>query len=121
MRAQVDELESERLFLSVITFGELTKGVALLPASSRKRTLASWLLELEQRFGDQILPIDIEVARRWGQLTARAQGQGVQIPAADGLIAATALRHGMYVMTRNTKHFGATGAPIIDPWEYSSP
>ena len=116
MRTQVEELKPERLFLSVITIGELTKGVWLLDAGSRKQQLSSWLLGLEQRFNDQILPIDHEVARLWGELTARSQANGVQIPASDGLIAATALRHGLHVMTRNTKHFAASGALILDPW-----
>lgn len=117
VRARVEEIEPTLLYLSVITFGEFVKGVSLLPPSSRRRTLASWLLILEQQFGENILPVDFEVARLWGQLTAQAQAQGIQVSPPDGLIAATALRHGLHVMTRNTKHFAATGAPIIDPWE----
>ncbi|MDQ3702330.1 MAG: type II toxin-antitoxin system VapC family toxin [Chloroflexota bacterium] len=117
MRAQVEALDPEQLYLSVITVGELTKGIARLPASARRRQLSSWLMGLEQRFGELILPIDTEVARRWGELTARAQSAGVPIPVSDGLIAATALRHGLHVMTRNTRHFAASGTVIIDPWE----
>ncbi len=116
VRVQVDELDPAHLYLSVITLGELSKGVELLAASRQKRAIATWLLGLEQRFSNQILPIDADVARHWGQLTARAQSKGVQVPAADGLIAATALQFGLHVMTRNTKHFAATGAFIIDPW-----
>lgn len=116
VRARVEELDPERLFLSVIALGELTKGVVLLADSRRKRELSSWLLGLEQRFADQILPIDQEAARLWGELTAHAQAAGVQIPASDGLIAATALRHGLHIMTRNTRHFAASGALIVDPW-----
>lgn len=116
VRAHVAELDPEQLFLSVITLGELTKGVSLLATGRRKQELQSWLLGLEQRFTDQILVIDQEVARLWGELTARAQERGVQIPASDGLIAATALRHGLQVMTRNTKHVAASGALILDPW-----
>jgi len=117
VRAQVEALDPEQLYLSVITVGELTKGVARLPASARRRQFSSWLMGLEQRFGELILPIDIEVARRWGELTARAQSAGVPIPVSDGLIAATAPRHGLHVMTRNTRHFAASGTAIIDPWE----
>jgi predicted nucleic acid-binding protein len=116
VRARVGALDPSRLFLSVITVGELAKGIALLPAGARKRDLSSWLLGLEQRFADAILPVDAEAARVWGELTARAQTLGIQIPASDGLIAATALRHGLHVMTRNTRHFAATGALIVDPW-----
>jgi len=117
VRAQVEDLDPEQLYLSVITIGELSKGIARLPISARKRQLSSWLMGLEQRFGEQILPIDTEVARRWGELTARAQSEGVPTPVSDGLIAATALRHGLHVMTRNTRHFAASGVAIIDPWE----
>jgi predicted nucleic acid-binding protein len=116
VRARVEEIDPRQLFLSVITVGELTKGIALLPAGERQRQLASWLLGLEQRFGEQILPVDSEVARLWGEMTAHAQSQGSQIPVGDGLIASTARRHGLYVMTRNTRHFAATGALILDPW-----
>ncbi|MGH2530987.1 MAG: type II toxin-antitoxin system VapC family toxin [Thermomicrobiales bacterium] len=113
----VAESEPDSLFLSAITLGELTKGVALLPEGRRKREIASWLLGLEQQFTKQILPVDHDVARLWGELTAHAQLQGIQIPASDGLIAATAIRHGLHVMTRNTKHFAASGTLIFDPWQ----
>lgn len=116
VRARVDELDSGNLFLSAITLGELTKGIALLAEGPRKQALASWLVGLERRYDEQILSVDREVARVWGELTARAQQAGSQIPAADGLIAATALAHGLHVMTRNSRHFAASGAFIIDPW-----
>lgn len=116
VRAQVGELDSDSLFLSAITLGELARGIALLDEGRRKQALASWLLGLEQRFGEQILSVDREVARIWGELAARAQLAGNQVPATDGLIAATALAHGLHVMTRNTRHFAASGALIIDPW-----
>lgn len=116
VRAQVDELDSDNLFLSAITLGELAKGIAMLAEGRRKQALASWLLGLEQRFDEQILSVDREVARIWGELAARAQLAGNQVPATDGLIAATAMAHGLHVMTRNTRHFAVSGALIIDPW-----
>ena len=102
--------------LSVITLGEAAKGIALLAEGRRKQALSSWLLGLEQRFAEQILPLDLEVARPWGEVTARAQSSGILIPPSDGMIAATALRHGLHVRTRNTRHFESSGALIIDPW-----
>ncbi|MFI5454549.1 MAG: hypothetical protein ACHRXM_03775 [Isosphaerales bacterium] len=72
---------------------------------------------LETKFGDRILAIDVETARLWGELTARAQKSGIIIPGIDGLLAATALQHGLHVMTRTTRHFEASGALIIDPWQ----
>ncbi len=116
VREYVEALDPDVLFLSVVTIGELAKGIAVLPAGARKRELSIWLTKLEQRYADHILPIDLEAARLWGELTARAQVDGVQVPISDGLIAATALRHGLHVVTRNTRDFAATGAMIIDPW-----
>lgn len=117
VRQAVEALDDRALFLSVITIGEITKGISLLDDGRRKRELTAWLSELEQHAADQILPIDHDTARIWGEITARAQATGEVIPASDGLIAATALRHGLHVMTHNTRHFAATGALIIDPWE----
>lgn len=101
--------------MSVITFGELAKGVTLLPEGRRKHDLESWLIGLERQFESRILPVDFEPGRLWGELTAQAQQQGIQVPAPDGIIEATGIRHGLHVMTRNTRHFAATGALIVDP------
>jgi predicted nucleic acid-binding protein len=119
VRTQVEASLPEDLYISAITFGELVKGIALVQTGPRKEALSAWLLGLEQFYGDRILPVDTEVARRWGEVTAQARSQGVTIPAVDGLIAATALRHGLHLMTRNGRHFAATGVPVIDPWEVS--
>jgi predicted nucleic acid-binding protein len=116
VEAAVEEIADADLFLSVLTVGEIAKGISLLPSSKKKRSLASWLNGLEARFADRILGVDLETARLWGALTARAQPKGLVIPAVDGLLAATALRHGLHVMTRNTPHFEASGALVIDPW-----
>jgi toxin FitB len=112
----VKMLPSDVLFLSVITIGEITKGVALLPDGRKKRQLGTWLLGLSHQFADRILPLDQETAEIWGQSSATGQQKGFTIPAADGLIAATALRHGLFVATRNTPHFEAAGARVINPW-----
>jgi predicted nucleic acid-binding protein len=76
-----------------------------------------WFRQIDEEFADRILVVDRDTTRIWGEITARAQNIGVQIPATDGLIAATALCHGLHIMTRNTKHFAATGAIIVDPWK----
>lgn len=117
VKAAVQELADEDLFLSVLSVGEIVKGIALLPSSKKKKSLSSWLAVLEHQFADRILGLDVETGRIWGELTARAQKKGVVIPATDGLLAATALRHGLHVMTRNTKHFESSGALVIDPWQ----
>ena len=117
VKAAVAEVPDDDLYLSVLSVGEIAKGIALLAAGKKKKALASWLVALEAQFDERILGLDVETARIWGELTARAQMTGVTIPAADGLLAATALRHGLHVMTRYTKHFEASGALIIAPWQ----
>jgi predicted nucleic acid-binding protein len=114
---RISAIHTASHFLSVITLGEIFKGIALLEPSARKNKLNAWYLELEQTYRQQVLLVDADVARIWGEISANAQKQGIIIPTSDGLIAATALRHGLHVMTRNSKHFEATGAMVIDPWE----
>lgn len=109
-------LPAKSLFMSVITVGEITKGVALLPDGRKKQALGTWLRGLASLYEDRILGIDQETAEIWGELSAAAQTGGKGIPVADGLIAATAQRHGLHVATRNTTHFEAAGAMIINPW-----
>lgn len=113
----IRDLDSDDLFVSVVTIGEIVKGVALLQDGQKKRLLQSWLLTLERHYGDRILPIDLETCRMWGELTAAAQKAGRTIPASDGQIAATARRHGLYIMTRNTADFETSGVPLLNPWE----
>ena len=117
VKSAVAEIPDADLYLSVLTVGEIAKGIGLLAAGRKKKALTSWLTGLETKFGDRILAIDIETARLWGELTARAQKSGIIIPGVDGLLAATAPRHGLRVMTRTTGHFEASGALIIDPWQ----
>lgn len=123
-RAQGNPAVRERLarfalddtYLSVLTIGEVAMGIALLPEGRRKREFDQWLTELEAVYADRILTVDREIARLWGEITARGRRTGVVIPALDGLIAATALRHGLHVVTRNRRHIEAAGVLVIDPW-----
>ena len=71
---------------------------------------------LERVYADRLLPVDLETGRIWGQLTAAAQRKGRTVPAGDGLIAATAQRHGLHVITRNVDDFKETGVTLINPW-----
>lgn len=116
VRDAVAAIADEQLFLSVITLGELTKGIALLGEGKRKTTLKTWLDGLEQDYADRILSIDVETVRLWGESTATARKNGRIVPASDGLIAATALRHGLRVMTRNVDDFTPMGVMIVNPW-----
>lgn len=117
VRSRVESIQTQDLFLSVITVGELTRGVSQLPAGKKKTALAAWILRLEQGYGKRILPVDADTARIWGELTAAAQENGKPVGAADGLIAATGIRHGLHVMTRDVGDFSETGAMFINPWD----
>lgn len=116
VRSLVAAVPEADLFLSVVTIGEIVNGIVRLAPGQRRRDLETWLMQLEQLHASHILPIDTETARIWGEVTAKAAQQGRVIPAADGLIAATAMRHGLHVMTRDTPDFQTAGVLVIDPW-----
>jgi predicted nucleic acid-binding protein len=112
----VDTVESDDLFVSVLSVGEIAKGIALLKESKIKRSLQAWLQALERYYADRGLPVDLETSHIWGELTSAAQKTGKIVPDTDGLIAATARRHGLHVMTRNTEDFESTGVLLLNPW-----
>ncbi len=113
----ISEISDDNIFISVISIGEIAKGVSLLPSGKNKKALQSWLQSFERYFEDRILNIDLETVRIWGEMTASAQIIGATIPAMDGLIAATARCNGLHLMTRNIAHFEHTGAMVINPWD----
>ena len=117
VRQAVDGIADEDLFISVISIGEITNGIELLENGRRKRTLQGWLQTLERDYASRILQVDCEAAHIWGELTAEAQKKGKIVAATDGLIAATARRHGLHIMTRNIADFEPTGAMLINPWD----
>lgn len=109
----IDATNDETLYLSVITVGEIQRGIAKLPESPRKEALERWLHEeLFLRFRDRILPLTAETMLVWGSLTA----QGRTLPALDSMIAALALQHDLCVVTRNVKDFDGTGIKLWNPW-----
>lgn len=110
-------LDESKAFISAITIGELTKGIALLEPGKRKTGLEGWLSGLEDYYAARILPIDADIARIWGELLAKAKRQGVGLPVIDGLIAATAIHFGLHLVTRNVSDFEVTGVLLINPWE----
>ena len=106
--------DGAELYLSVLTLGELRKGV-----EAKRRTdphiadqLGAWVDGIETSFADRVLGIDITAARRWGELSA-----GRSLPVIDTLIAATAISRSLTLVTRNTRDVASTGVMIVDPWQ----
>ena len=117
IKAWVNDVPDEHLFLSVLTIGEIWKGIHLLPSGIRKHSLSEWVDETVRNYADRILPIDLETTEIWAAATARNSQTGKILPAVDGLVAATAIRHGLTVVTRNLRHFEMAGAMTMNPWE----
>ncbi len=110
----IDAQEEQLFHLSVLTLGEIRRGIVQLPPGRRRTDLAAWLSgDLLTRFAGRILQIDQEVADRWGHL---AGAKGATIPVIDGLLAATALQHNLTLVTRNTKDMTRTGVGLFNPW-----
>lgn len=106
------------LYLSVLTLGEIRKGIAALPQTKRRTGLETWLeVDLHARFAGRLLPIDEPVANRWGLLAAHAKRKGKPCAVIDGLLAATAQHHNLTIVTRNVGDFAEVQVPVLNPWE----
>ena len=113
----VESINETLFFLSVLSFGEIRKGIACLADAARRVSLEAWLdSDLAVRFATRILPINRGVADRWGQLAAEANARNTRLPVIDGLLAATALHHNLTLVTRNTKDVAGTGVACFNPW-----
>jgi toxin FitB len=105
------------LYISVLTLGELTMGIALAVPGARRDTLQAWAAqELPQRFAGRLLPITEEVAREWGRLSAQGRADGRELPITDGLLLATARIHDMTFVTRNERDCAGRNVRILNPW-----
>jgi predicted nucleic acid-binding protein len=114
----MEAADEATLYLSVLTVGEIRKGVAVLTQSKRRTQLETWLeVDLQARFSGRIMPIDRAIADRWGLLTAEAKRKGNPLSVIDGLLAATALHHNLTVVSRNSSDFSNTPVPVLNPWE----
>lgn len=112
--AWFENIPSEALHISVLTLGEIRKGVEQMPDSARREKLRLWLEhDLAGWFETRVLPVDIQVADRWGRLIAQ---MGRPVPSIDSLLAATALHHELRLVTRNQKDFDYPGLEVINPW-----
>ena len=114
----MDAIQDDELFISVITFGEIQRGIDKLTESHRKTDLVTWMNEdLVNRFDGRIVPIDLETMLLWGNLTARMDANGTPMGVMDSLIAVSALRNNLVLVTRNESDFQASGVRLVNPWK----
>jgi len=109
--------DQELFISSVVSIGEIAKGIAQQDKQDKQdkefaKLLKHWLEKLLLLYGQRILPVDIPIAKRWGELSIQVQNSGVDI-----LLAATAMEHNLTIVTRNERHFSQTGIAIINPWQ----
>jgi predicted nucleic acid-binding protein len=114
--AWLDSAGEEILYLSVLTLGEIRKGISMVGGTGKRARLESWFAEIALRFSGRILPVDGAVAEQWGRMAGQAELQGKTLPVIDALLAATAAHHNLTMVTRNTPDLAATGAVLFNPW-----
>lgn len=113
----LQSIDENNLYISVLTFGEIEKGIEKLVDGSKKQTLRLWLEDdLKHRFENRIIQIDLDVALKWGQIQAMAEKTGKPIPSIDGLIAVSALVNNCTVATRNDADMIQSTAELFNPW-----
>ena len=113
----INNKNEDDMCLSVLTIGEIQKGISKLTESKKRDVLLTWLnTELLTRFEDRILHITEIVALKWGSIQGELEVKGNKMPTIDGLIAATALVHNLIVVTRNGDDMQKCGVEIVNPW-----
>jgi len=112
----IDDQDPESLFVSVLTIGEIEKGISRLSASKRKKNLELFLEDLIHRFDPRILAVDLAVVRIWGVMVGRLETRGRILPLMDSLLASSALEYDQTIVTRNVADFTDTGARILNVW-----
>lgn len=111
-----NQIEND-LYLSVLTFGEIEKGIEKLPKGIKKNHLKLWVEgDLKKRFNGRIIPIDIRIATRWGEIQGQAELSGKPMPSIDGLIAVSGLVNNCTVVTRNISDMEQSSAVLLNPW-----
>lgn len=111
--------DEANLFLSILTFGEIQKGIEKHPDHNRKKKLKVWVEEdLKKRFENRIIPIDLKVVTNWGSTQGLAELAGKSMPTIDGVIAVSGLTYNCIVETRNTSDMEQSTAELFNPWKY---
>jgi toxin FitB len=114
----LNDADPESLFVSVVTFGEIRLGIENMPHGKRRAALEDWVEhQLPAWFDSNLLPVTRPIADHWARLTIATKSAGGRIAMADGLIAATAIAHGLAIVTRNIGDFVNSGVAIVNPWE----
>jgi len=113
----ISDEEEAALYLSVLTFGEIHKGIEKLPQSKKKEQLHKWVnSDLCERFKNRIINLDLAVATKWGEIQGQAELAGRPMSLIDGLISATGISYDLIVVTRNTTDMEQSGVSLINPW-----
>ncbi len=114
----VSKTEETHLFISVLTVGEIHKGIEKLPESKKKEKLHEWVsYDLKERFKNRIIDFDLQTATVWGKIQAQSELSGQGMPAIDGQIVATGISYDLTVVTRNIKDMEISDAILLNPWE----
>jgi toxin FitB len=113
----LDSVEPEKCFVSVLTLGELRRGVLKLSAGRQRQRLSHWMDDtLAQWFGERVITVDQAVCTDWAELLTAA---GRPLPAIDSLLAASAVAHDLVIATRNMRDFELPGVKVINPWDFA--
>lgn len=113
----LDAQDESKLFLSVVTVGEIRKGITRLESGKKKTELEAWLEKLRNRFARRLLPLSEKTFLVWGKMCGEFENKGVVRSALDSLLEATALEHDLIFVTRNVRNFQNSQATILNPWE----
>jgi predicted nucleic acid-binding protein len=118
VRQWFEETAEEELFISVLVLGEIRQGIERIRLRDpvQARALEKWLLWVANEFADRLLPVDEKVADQWGRLSLQQP-----VPILDAFLAATALVHGLTVVSRDEEDFRNTGVPVVNPFSKSRP
>jgi predicted nucleic acid-binding protein len=113
----LDAQDESKIYLSVLSVGEIRKGIARLESGKKKAELEEWLEKLRNRFARRLLPLSEKTFLVWGKMCGEFENKGIVRSALDSLLEATALEHDLIFITRNVKNFQNSQTTILNPWE----